>query len=110
MEELESDQKQLNEFGDPVTMGAAAGLAGGLVIALQTILIKMQEADQQELMDYMAQPGHEDEKKAYEAWLADQTGGGEPYGQEPARSSAPLGEDDISLAELKKLIRSELLG
>ena len=111
MEELESDQdqEQLNEV-DPITAGVAVGLAGGLVVALQTIFIKMQEADQQELMDYMSQPGHEDEKKAYEVWLADQTGGGEAYGQEPARSSPPWGKEDLSLAELKKLIRSELLG
>jgi hypothetical protein len=110
MEELESDQDQLNEV-DPVTMGAAVGLAGGLVVALQTIFIKMQEADQQELLDYMSQPGHEDEKKAYEVWLADQSGGGELYrGEQPGPPSDPLGEDDLSLAELKKLIRSELLG
>jgi len=107
MEELESDQKQLNEFGDPVTMGAAVGLAGGLVVALQTIFIKMQEADQQELLDYMSQPGHEDEKKAYEVWLADQTGGGEFYGEEPSRTQ-PTMEEEFSMNELRDLIRSQL--
>ena len=107
MEELKSDQEQLNEFGDPVTAGVAVGLAGGLVVALQTIFIKMQEADQQELMDYMSQPGHEDEKKAYEVWLADQTGGGEVYGEEPARTQ-PAGAEEFSMNELRDLIRSQL--
>ena len=110
MEELESDREQekLNEV-DPITAGVAVGIAGGLVVALQSILTQMQSVQKEELLTYLDQPGHEDEKRAYMAWMEDKTGGGIPYGQEGPQS-VPLDEEDLSLTELKKLIRSELLG
>ena len=108
MEELKSDQEQLNEM-DPVTMGVGAGLAGGLVVVLQAVLAEIDKMNKQEKETQLNEPGNEAAKAAYQAWLADTTAGGEEYGSEPARS-APLGEEDVSLDELKKLIRSELLG
>jgi hypothetical protein len=107
MEELENDQEHLNEM-DPVTMGVGVGLAGGLVVVLQSVLAEIDKMNQEEKQAQLNEPGNEAAKAAYEAWLSDKSGGSD-INQPPAPSS-PMGEEDVSLDELKSLIRSELLG